>query len=174
MRSNHSQTHSAKPSRRYRRAMSVSPFPILIHHLIPTTDQSSGSLNWSVIEVGTGILCASISSLRPLATRYLPTLFSHFTAHSADLPSLRYNNTSVVTSSKLVPPTMQRSITESSIFVERSFDVTEMVMMEQGDSRDTRKSNERKEPDVWTAAPSRQSSQEVLVRDPITGTARNG
>jgi len=137
-----------------------------------TTDQSTGSLNWSVIEVGTGILCASISSLRPLATRYLPTLFSHFTAHSADLPSMRYHNTSVVASSKLAPPTTQRSMTESSIFVERSFDVTEMVMMEQGDSRDTRKSHERKEPEVWTTSPSRQSSQEVLVWDSIPGSAR--
>ena len=60
-------------------------------------------------------------------------------------------------------------MTESSIYVERSFDVTEMVMMEESDSR-TRKSSERKEPEVWTA-PSRQSSQEVLVRETTPGTA---
>jgi hypothetical protein len=127
-----------------------------------------------VIEVGTGILCASISSLRPLATRYLPSFFSHFTAHSADLPSLRYNNASVITSkvSKAGPQNnTQRSMTESSIYVERSFDVTEMVMMEEVDSDSrTRKSNERKEREVWTA-PSRQSSQEVLVRETTPGSA---
>jgi hypothetical protein len=142
------------------------------YQLTKTTDQSAGSLNWSVIEVGTGILCASISSLRPLATRYLPSFFSHFTAHSSDLPSLRYNNASVITSkvSKAGPQNnTQRSMTESSIYVERSFDVTEMVMMEESDSR-TRKSSERKEPEVWTA-PSRQSSQEVLVRETTPGTA---
>ena len=43
-------------------------------------------------------------------------------------------------------------------------------MLEESDSRNTRKSNERKEPEVWTAA-SRQSSQEVLVRDKAPGTA---
>jgi hypothetical protein len=125
-----------------------------------------------VIEVGTGILCASISSLRPLATRYLPSFFSHFTAHSADLPSLRYNNASVITSkvSKAGKQNKQGSMTESSIYVERSFDVTEMVMMEEVDSDSrTRKSNERKEPEVWTA-PSRQSSQEVLVRETTPGS----
>jgi hypothetical protein len=62
-------------------------------------------------------------------------------------------------------------MTESSIYVERSFDVTEMVMMEEVDSDSrTRKSNERKEPEVWTAA-SRQSSQEVLVRETTPGSA---
>jgi hypothetical protein len=86
------------------------------------------------------------------------------------MPSLRYNNTSVITS-KVIPQTTQRSMTESSIYVERSFDVTEMVMMEEGNSGNTGKAHERKEPEVWTDA-SRESSQEVLVRDPPPGTAR--
>lgn len=33
------------------------------------------SLNWSVVEVGTGIICASIPSLKPLLVRVLPGRF---------------------------------------------------------------------------------------------------
>jgi hypothetical protein len=40
------------------------------------------SLNWCVIEVGTAIMCTSLSSLRPLATKFLPNLFTHMTTNS--------------------------------------------------------------------------------------------
>jgi hypothetical protein len=43
-----------------------------------------GSLNWSVIEVGTALICASLSALRPLVTRFLPGLFSQFTLKTGD------------------------------------------------------------------------------------------
>ncbi|KUJ24255.1 uncharacterized protein LY89DRAFT_663009 [Mollisia scopiformis] len=40
------------------------------------TYQTVSSLNWSVVEVDTGIVCASLSSLRPLGKRLIPNLFS--------------------------------------------------------------------------------------------------
>jgi hypothetical protein len=40
------------------------------------------SLNWCVIEVGTAIMCTSLSSLRPLAGKFLPKLFTHMTMNS--------------------------------------------------------------------------------------------
>ncbi|KAE9363857.1 hypothetical protein N431DRAFT_432028 [Stipitochalara longipes BDJ] len=131
--------------------------------------QSVGSLNWSEIEVGTAIVCASISSLRPLATRYLPSAFTHFTQHTSDLPSLRLDNTATSTSgitSKVAHPSAARSMTQSDtdrIYVEGSFDVTELDTLEKGGGKRI-EMPERKPSEVWTEG-SRGSSQEVLVRD---------
>ncbi|TVY84365.1 hypothetical protein LSUE1_G000882 [Lachnellula suecica] len=52
-----------------------------LHYLTKGIDFSysgAGVLNWSVIEVGTAIICASISALHPLATEYLPKLLPCF------------------------------------------------------------------------------------------------
>lgn len=131
------------------------------------SDQAIGSLNWSLIEVGTAIVCASLSSLRPLATRYLPSVFTHFTQHTSDLPSLRLNNTATsasATTSKVAPQTTTRSTTESDsrIYVERSFDVMEFDTLENADGA-KRDEPERKQSEVWTEG-SRGSSQEGRVK----------
>lgn len=39
------------------------------------TDQSVGSLNWSTAEVGTAIVCACLSAMRPLASKIFPGFF---------------------------------------------------------------------------------------------------
>lgn len=41
---------------------------------VDVTYQTVNSLNWSVVEVDTGIVCAAISSLRPLAKCFIPKL----------------------------------------------------------------------------------------------------
>jgi hypothetical protein len=135
------------------------------------TDQTIGSLNWSIIEVGTAIVCASLSSLRPLATRYLPSIFTHFTQHTSDIPSLRLVNTSAITS-KVVPQattTRATSMSDNRIHVERSFDVTELDTLGNGERKSAEP--ERKPSEVWTEG-SRGSSQEILVRDFEPGNAR--
>ena len=38
-----------------------------------------------MIEVGTAIVCTSLSALRPLATRYLPSFFAHFTTPTDEI-----------------------------------------------------------------------------------------
>lgn len=40
-----------------------------------------GGLNWCIVEVGTAILCSSLSSIRPLLAKYLPKIFNHTTAN---------------------------------------------------------------------------------------------
>ena len=45
------------------------------------------SLNWSVVEVGTGIICASIPSLKPLLVRLLPGKFFTLPRGSSRWPS---------------------------------------------------------------------------------------
>jgi hypothetical protein len=157
--------------------MFVSPHPPLINVSNNPSDQTAGSLNWSVIEVGTAIVCASLSSLRPLATRYLPSIFSHFTQPTSDLPSLRLDTTSTFTT-RATKGQSQTSKTrsvidrgnDSRIYVQRSFDVTEMEVLqsESEAGKPVGVENERKQSQataVWTEE-SRGSSQEVLVRDP--------
>jgi len=134
--------------------------------------QTVGSLNWSVIEVGTAIVCASLSCLRPLATRCLPNFFSQFTQQTSDMPSLRLDTTSAITS-KVLPQsqsTAGKSMTDSKIYVQRSFDLTELDVLPTESERETMRTvNERKEsetPTAWTdGKASRGSSQEVLVRE---------
>jgi hypothetical protein len=55
-------------------------------------------------------------------------------------------------------------MTDSSIYVERSFDVTEMDTLEKGEVKKNGEGPERIHREVWTEE-SRESSQEVLVRD---------
>jgi fucose permease len=45
---------------------------------------ASLSLMWSAVEVNTGIICASIPTLKPLVTRILPKLIHDHTLHSSD------------------------------------------------------------------------------------------
>ncbi|KAL2076005.1 hypothetical protein VTL71DRAFT_948 [Oculimacula yallundae] len=88
--------------------------------------QAVDSLNWSVIEVGTAIICASLSSLRPLAVRLLPSLFTHF-SHNPSLATYEpsdkelTNNTSKIARNRSI----ESSIT-TDIYVRRSFEVSEM------------------------------------------------
>ncbi|KAF8851349.1 hypothetical protein BDZ45DRAFT_730958 [Acephala macrosclerotiorum] len=145
--------------------------------------QTIGSLNWSVIEVGTAIVCASLSSLRPLATRCLPSIFSHFSQDTSKMPSLRLDTTSAITSKVLPQSQISRAKSmrgtqegEGRIYVQRTFDLTELDVLSR--ERDGEESvgmgKERKESEATIALTegSRGSSQEVLVRDPDVGIVK--
>ena len=49
-------------------------------------DESASTLNWSTVEVGTAILCGSLSTLHPIASRLFPNFFSHFTHNTGTYP----------------------------------------------------------------------------------------
>ena len=128
------------------------PLPLRCHSatdIEPFSDQTVGSLNWSVVEVGTAIICASLSALRPLASRTLPKFFHHF-SNLERTPNLNSSQaTSNLSTSKNVRiasnptnvPTSKFSTLESreesengslrrvssgTVVVERTFDVTEL------------------------------------------------
>ena len=177
MRSKHASTLSALPSNRRRCPMFVFlPVPISQNRRTNhrPQDQTVGSLNWSVIEVGTAIVCACLASLRPLAARYLPSIFSNISQHTPELPSLRFDTTSTFTSKAQPQSPISRAKStreeEGSIYVRRTFDLTELDVLsrERGEEEGIRSGKKRKQSETttaWTQA-SRRSSQEVLVRDP--------
>ncbi|KAG0647995.1 hypothetical protein D0Z07_5782 [Hyphodiscus hymeniophilus] len=76
-----------------------------------------GSYNWSVIEVGTALICASLSALRPLAARYFPLLFGQFSNPTG---------ASRITKSLHGHPNFELVSTPGSIHVQKTFDVLEM------------------------------------------------
>jgi hypothetical protein len=157
--------------------------PLPDHRANSAIDQTVGSLNWSVIEVGIAIICTSLSSLRPLATRYLPSIFSNFSQHTSDMPSLRLGTTSALTSKGLPQSHISRARSmidrregEGRIYVQRTLDLTELDDLSQGrgEEEGVGVGKERKQSEamtVWTEA-SRGSSQEVLVRDPGLGISK--
>lgn len=103
--------------------MSLPVFPPSIPILIDE-DWTVGSLNWSVIEVGTAIVCASLSSLRPLATKYLPNIFSHLTQPS-EYPHPKPDSPKTEVSCK-VKSGSEGEKGGNSIYISQSF---EMVVM---------------------------------------------
>jgi len=50
----------------------TSPLPVDFSRLIQIPDTGVSPINWSVAEVSTAIVCASVPSLRPLALRLFP------------------------------------------------------------------------------------------------------
>ncbi|KAH7303701.1 hypothetical protein BKA65DRAFT_416406 [Rhexocercosporidium sp. MPI-PUGE-AT-0058] len=99
-----------------------------LRHLngIDVSYQTVGSLNWSVIEVGTGIICASFSTLRPLATRNLPRYFAGFTQPTGDVSGARLNvSASNITRNRSIA---SRSMVSSHIHARCSFDVSELEL----------------------------------------------
>ena len=115
------------------------------------SDQTVGALNWSVIEVDTAIICASLSALRPLATRSLPNLFQHFSNASQCAPKLTWSQSTSklstakhtrtnseptkITTANFFQPMKNREeydsawtrrVSNGAIVIERTFGVTEM------------------------------------------------
>lgn len=112
-------------------------------------DWTVGSLNWSVIEVGTAIVCASISSLRPLATKYLPNIFNHLTQPS-EHPHTRLECPKVEGSSGVESEISRAGKGDNSIYVSQSFEMVVMTEEERVKGRGE-----------WME----RESQEVLVRE---------
>jgi hypothetical protein len=86
------------------------------------------------------------------------------------MPSLRLDTTSAITSKVVPQSAAARSMTDSKIYVQRSFDLTELDVLQNGGERETKRTvDERKQsetPTAWTereTEASRGSSQEVLV-----------
>lgn len=86
----------------------------------PITDQSVGSLNWSVVEVGTAIICASLSSLKPLASRCLPSFFPHLFSDASNPPQYFSSNTLAF---EMVSSSDPKGL--GPIYVQRTFDIQE-------------------------------------------------
>lgn len=98
------------------------------------------SLNWSVVEVGTAIICSSLSALRPLATRSLPKLFQNFSYPSLTPAGSSQSNSKVSTSkhirinslpskiptSKFSTLNKKEGDSDGTIMVERTFDLMEL------------------------------------------------
>lgn len=94
-------------------------------------DESASSLKWSTAEVGTAILCASLSSLRPLASRIFPSFFSHFTRNPA---TDTYTRASVVSEVKVTKSDSQsalHTVPYGGIHVRHSYEVSEMNILPQ-------------------------------------------
>ncbi|KAH6671991.1 hypothetical protein B0J14DRAFT_669496 [Halenospora varia] len=156
-----------------------------LYHLtsIDVPYQTIGSLNWSVIEVGTAIVCTSVASLRPLAARYLPSIFSHFSQHNSDMLSLHLDTTSASTSKVLPQSQISRVKSmremregEGGIYVQRAFDLTELDVLSRERGKEEgigtgKKWKQSEATTAWTEV-SRRSSQRVLVRDPGVGIAK--
>ncbi|KAE8451132.1 hypothetical protein EG329_004804 [Mollisiaceae sp. DMI_Dod_QoI] len=81
-----------------------------LHRLsgVDLTYQAVSSLNWSVVEVDMGIICASLSALRPLAKRFIPNLFPQATGFSSPIDRASHSSTTTQannsTSRFLSPP----------------------------------------------------------------------
>lgn len=102
-------------------------FPSTLNRLL--SDSTVNSLLWCVIEVGTAIMCASLSSLRPLATRLLPKFFSHLTNHSVSVTNRgtklstisRSQSHSVLFGSK----NQETGESDGQIIIQQTFDISE-------------------------------------------------
>src|SRR4051794_32762654 len=97
-----------------------------------SADQAVRSLNWSVIEVGTAIICASLSSLRPLAVRFLPSFFSHFTNPTNNQSDSKLTHNI----SKIARDRSTESQSVTDIYVRRSFEVSELNELPPADGKD--------------------------------------
>jgi len=96
-----------------------------LHNLtgVDVSYQVVGTLNWSVAEVGTAIICASMSAMRPLASKYLPKIFPHLGRTTG-----RSNNNTPPTNSSVVKASsekdfLQRSGDSRHIYIEQTFDI---------------------------------------------------
>lgn len=57
--------------------------PFIFLPIVPSWD-SPGHEFWSIIEFNLGIICGSISTLRPLLSRYLPCIFPSIVPRSSE------------------------------------------------------------------------------------------
>ncbi|PVH86549.1 hypothetical protein DL98DRAFT_449675 [Cadophora sp. DSE1049] len=122
-------------------------------------DQAVGSLNWSVIEVGTAIICASLSSLRPLAVRFMPSFFSHFTNPTRNLSDTELTNHM----SKIARNRSLESKTAADIYVRRSFEVSELNELPPAGGKDRARSvSVASVNHTWTRDFSRESTEEIF------------
>ncbi|KAG4443927.1 hypothetical protein IFR05_000567 [Cadophora sp. M221] len=121
--------------------------------------QSVRSLNWSVIEVGTAIICASLSSLRPLAVRLLPSFFSQFTNPTNNLSDTKLTNNM----SKIARNRSTVSNTATDIYVRRSFEVSELNELPPTDGKQrVRSVSVASVNHTWTRDFSRGSTEEII------------
>jgi len=96
-----------------------------LHNLtgVDVSYQVVGTLNWSVAEVGTAIICASMSAMRPLASKYLPKIFPHLGRTTG-----RSNNNTPPTNSSVVKASSEKDFSQRSgdsrhIYIEQTFDI---------------------------------------------------
>ncbi|KAH9223244.1 hypothetical protein DL95DRAFT_380206 [Leptodontidium sp. 2 PMI_412] len=121
--------------------------------------QAVRSLNWSVIEVGTAIICASLSSLRPLAIRLLPSFFSQFTNPTNNLSNTKLTNNM----SKIARNQSTASNAATDIYVRRSFEVSELNELPPADGKDRVRSVSLASVNhTWTRDFSRGSTEEII------------
>jgi hypothetical protein len=118
------------------------------------------SLNWSVIEVGTAIACTSLSALRPLASRWLPTLFSHFSQPTQEVSGTTLNNSAVKLPRYKIPA---RSVSFSGTYVARSCDVSELTELPARPVMPERTKSNMSDMHMRTLDLFERSSEEVLV-----------
>jgi len=95
-------------------------------------DESASSLCWSSAEVGTALLCASLSSLRPLASRIFPNFFSHFTRNAGTYPIASVASEANV--NKLESHHTLPIMRQEGIHVEQTYEVTELSILPEGRS----------------------------------------
>jgi len=130
-----------------------------LQELTSNADQAVRSLNWSVIEVGTAIICASLSSLRPLAVRIMPSFFSHFTNPTRNLSDTVLTNHM----SKIARNRSVSSKSAADIHIRRSFDVSELNGLPPADSQDrVRSASVASVNHNWTRDFSRGSTEEIF------------
>lgn len=119
------------------------------------TYQAVGSLNWSVIgtcftlrprhvsfgakltfiplaEVGTALICASLSALRPLATNFFPALFAPF-SHPTGLSRITTKTSQSHPKFEILTPPVSRG--SGHIHVQKTFDVLELSQLPSTPSR---------------------------------------
>jgi hypothetical protein len=83
-------------------------------------------MNWSVIEVGTAIICASLSALRPLASHCFPDLFSHFSSNTEGGTGTISRK---VPTFDMISSTASASRVSTQIYVHKTFDVLELKQL---------------------------------------------
>ncbi|KAK0121627.1 hypothetical protein ONS95_009915 [Cadophora gregata] len=121
--------------------------------------QTVRSLNWSVIEVGTAIICASLSSLRPLAVRVLPSFFAHFTNPTRNISDTELTNNM----SKIARNRSVESKFATDIYIRRSFDVSERNKLSPTDGTEqVRSVSVASVNHTWTGDFSRGSTEEIF------------